>query len=251
MTSLPKDNFSVQSDLYVKYRPHYSRELFDFIVQFVKTKQKVLDCGTGNGQAAAVLSEYFERVDAIDISEKQIANAIKRPNIFYKVSPADKTGFADDSFDLITCATAIHWFSFADFFAEIKRVARNEAVFACWAYDLIRTDNDEINKLIRDFYGKTVKQYWDAERSHVDNLYKTIPFPFREIPNPGFKTVLTWDIDTLDGYLNTWSAVQHYIRKNNTNPVNDLIKKIREKMDSAVKITATFPIFMRIGIIEK
>jgi len=251
MTSLPKDNFSVQSDLYVKYRPHYSREVYDFVLQFVNYRQKVLDCGTGNGQAAAILSEYFERVDAIDISEKQISNAVKKPNIFYQVSSANKTVFEDNSFDLITCATAIHWFSFDDFFTEIKRVAKNEAVFACWAYDLIRTDNNEINKLIRNFYGTTVKQYWDAERSHVDNLYKTIPFPFREIPNPGFSTVLNWDIDTLEGYLNTWSAVQHYIKKNNTNPVNDLIKTIRERVGSAINITATFPIFMRIGIIEK
>ena len=211
----------------------------------------MLDCGTGNGQAAAVLSDYFERVDAIDISEKQILNAVKKPNIFYQISSVDKTVFDDNNFDLITCATAIHWFSFDQFFKEVTRVAKNEAVFACWGYDLIRTDNDEINKLIRDFYGTTVKQYWDAERSHVDHLYKTIPFPFREIPNPGFSTVLTWNIDTLDGYLNTWSAVQHYIRTNHTNPVNDLIKAIREKTGSSIKIKATFPVFMRIGIIEK
>ncbi len=251
MTSLPKDNFSVQSDLYARYRPHYSPEVYSFILQFVKQKHRALDCGTGNGQAASVLSNYFEKIDAIDISEKQILNAVKRPNISYRVSPADKTVFEADSFDLITCATAIHWFSFDDFYAEIKRVAKHEAVFACWAYDLVRTDNDEINQLIRDFYGKTVKQYWDAERSHVDNLYKTIPFPFREIPNPGFHTVLTWNIDTLDGYINTWSAVQHYIRKNNTNPVNDLIKTMRERTGTDIKLTVTFPVFMRIGIIEK
>jgi hypothetical protein len=105
--------------------------------------------------------------------------------------------------------------------------------------------------LIRDFYGRTVKQYWDAERSYVDHLYRTIPFPFKEIPNPGFETVLTWNLETLDGYLNTWSAVQHYIRKNNSNPVNELISTLREKVGDDIVFTVTFPIFMRIGIIEK
>ena len=250
MAALPKDNFSVQSDLYARYRPHYTRAVYNFILQFVKQKQRALDCGTGNGQAAVVLSEYFERVDAIDISEKQLANAEKRNNIFYQAAVADHTPFDDNSFDLITCATAIHWFPFDSFYKEMIRVAKKDAVFACWAYDLIRTDNDEINKLIRTFYGSTVKQYWDAERSHVDNLYKTIPFPFREIPNPGFATVLTWDIDTLEGYLNTWSAVQHYIKKNNSNPVPGLIKTMSEKT-GVIKFTARFPVFMRMGIIEK
>ena len=115
MTSLPKDNFSVQSDLYAKYRPYYSQGVYSFILQFVKHKQRALDCGTGNGQAASVLSEYFEMVDAIDISEKQISNAVQKPNIFYQISSADKTIFDDNRFDLITCATAIHWFSFDPF----------------------------------------------------------------------------------------------------------------------------------------
>jgi SAM-dependent methyltransferase len=250
MTSLPKDNFSVQSDLYVKYRPHYTREVYNFILAQVRQKQRALDCGTGNGQAALVLSEYFERVDAIDISKNQIANAVNKDNIFYHLELADQTSFDDNTFDLITCATAIHWFPFESFYKEIKRVAKNGAVFACWAYDLIHTDHDEINTLVRHFYETTVKKYWDAERSHVDHLYKTIPFPFREITNPGFLTVLSWDIDTLEGYLNTWSAVQHYIKKNERNPVPDLIKAICEKA-GPISFTATFPVFMRIGIIEK
>ena len=251
MPSLPKDNFSQQSDLYAKYRPHYSKDLYDFILRHVKQTQRVLDCGTGNGQAAAVLSEYFERVDAIDISERQLKNAVKKPTIFYQACSAEQTSFEDNSFDLITCATAIHWFHFERFFHEIKRVAKNEAIFACWAYDLIKTDNEEINMLIRHFYTVTVKQYWDAERGHVDAHYKTIPFPFKEIANPGFSTVLNWDIETIEGYLNTWSAVQHYIKKNNNNPVDELIEKIRNKTGNNILIKATFPVFMRIGIIEK
>ncbi len=251
MPSLPKDNFSQQSDLYAKYRPHYSEDLYGFILQFVKQKQRALDCGTGNGQAAVALSEYFERVDAIDISEKQLSNAVKKSTIFYHTCSAEQTPFEDNSFDLVTCATAIHWFHFDRFFNEIKRVAKNEAVFACWAYDLVKTDNEEINKLIRHFYTVTVKQYWDAERGYVDAHYKTIPFPFKEIPNPGFSTVLNWDTEIIEGYLNTWSSVQHYIKKNNSNPVDELIEKIKDKTGNNILIKATFPVFMRTGIIEK
>ena len=133
----------------------------------------------------------------------------------------------------------------------MRRVAKNEALFACWAYDLIKTDHEEINKLIRYFYTDTVKQYWDAARSYVDNHYSTVPFPFEELPNPGFSIYLSWDTETLKGYLNTWSAVQHYIRINHENPVDDLIRKIRIKTGDNILINAVFPVFMRIGIIQK
>ena len=47
-------------------------------------------------------ADYFEKVFATDISEKQIANAASHPKIIYSISEAEKTLFADNTFDLIT-----------------------------------------------------------------------------------------------------------------------------------------------------
>ena len=251
MSNSTKDLFSGHSDIYAKYRPLYPPELFQYLLQYVPARNKALDCGTGNGQAAAALAEYFTEVEATDISEKQIRNAVQRPNLHYHISTAEKTPFEDNSFDLITSATALHWFRFDDFFAEMKRIAKNNAVFAGWAYHLIQTSEPVINKLIHKFYTETVHTYWDAERRHVDASYKTIPFPFEEIADPVVATKLEWNIDILEGYLNTWSAVQHYIKQNNSNPVTPLIKEIRTVFDDQTPLQVTFPIFMRIGIIKK
>jgi len=251
MMQSPKDLFSSNAAFYARYRPLYPPELYRFILSHVKEKNAALDCGTGNGQCAAVLAEHFKEVEATDISQKQIANAASKPNLHYHVCPAEKTPFADNSFDLITCATAVHWFQFSEFFSEMKRVAKNNAVFACWAYNVLQTDKDELNKIIREFYWQTIHSYWDPERSHVDAEYKTIPFPFEEMPNPGFTTQVEWDLDWLRGYFFTWSAVQHYIENNNADPINKLMKKIRSIFDENVKLKIYFPIFMRIGIIKK
>ena len=56
---MAKDLFSKQSDLYAKYRPTYPQDLYEYILSFVKERNIAWDCATGNGQAAAVLSEFF------------------------------------------------------------------------------------------------------------------------------------------------------------------------------------------------
>jgi len=246
-----KDLFSSHADIYAKYRPLYPNELYEFLLSQVQQRNAALDCGTGNGQCAGVLAEYFIDVDATDISGKQIDKAVIKPNLHYHICRAEKTPFPDDRFDLITVATAAHWFQFNDFFAEMNRVAKNNAVFACWAYSLVRTDQPLLNEMIDDFYWKKIHSYWDPERKHVDEEYKNLPFPFEEIQNPGFATKLTWDLETFEGYLNTWSAVQHYIKQNNSNPVTGLLSEVRKKFDDNIQLNMTFPIFMKCGRIKK
>jgi SAM-dependent methyltransferase len=248
---MSKDIFSGHADIYVKYRPLYPKELYDFLLQYVKARDMALDCGTGNGQAAGVLAAYFTEVHATDISDKQIEKAIQKPNLHYHICKAEKTPFDDDCFDLITCATAAHWFQFDEFFKEMTRIGRNDAVFACWAYNLVRTDQAGLNKMIDQFYYEKIYHYWDQERRHVEEGYKNIPFPFEEIKNPGFTTKLDWDLDTLEGYLNTWSAVQHFIQKNAVNPVTEFMENVRAKFNPELQLQMDFPIFMRIGIIKK
>jgi ubiquinone/menaquinone biosynthesis C-methylase UbiE len=214
-------------------------------------KEMALDCGTGNGQAAGILAENFKEVHATDISDKQIMNAIQKPNLHYHICEAEKTSFKDNVFDLITSATSVHWFRFDKFFSEMKRIGKNNSVFACWGFKLFQTNQPELNELIDKFYTQTIHSYWDAERRHVDEEYKNIPFPFEEIKNPGFAIQLQWNLEELEGYLNTWSAVQHYMQINKINPVNELMNKIKSRpgIDNIVRVD--FPIFMRIGIIKK
>jgi ubiquinone/menaquinone biosynthesis C-methylase UbiE len=247
---MPKDNFSSQAQIYSLHRPGYPGELFDFIFQHVAKKNAALDCATGNGQAAVVMAEYFDKVYAIDISKKQIALAIHKPNIHYSVSKAENTPFADNSFDCITVAAALHWFDVDDFYKEVNRIIIPAGVIACWAYGLLSTGIKNLDTLLKDFYLQKINAYWDPERKHIDEAYKNIPFPFKEIANPGFESVLEWDSSQLEGYLNSWSSVQHFIRKNNYNPVVDLMKEVNQVICEREKFEARFPIFMRIGRIK-
>lgn len=241
-----KDNFSKQSDLYSRFRPGYPRQLFNFLLPLVPGKKAAWDCGTGNGQVAIRLSAHFNEVYATDLSSAQISNAGKKQNIFYSVENAEKTSFADQLFDLITVAQAIHWFEFTSFYSEAHRTLKPGGVIAVFGYDIFRI-NKKTDALVDRFYKEVTGPYWDKERKYVDEHYVTIPFPFKEIPTPGFAMTYSWAFEQVTGYLNTWSAVQHYIRKNNQNPVDEFSAELKEVWGNVLHRKVTFPIFMRTG----
>lgn len=241
-----KDNFSVQAEDYSKFRPHYPPEMLEYIVSFVKNRDCALDVATGNGQVAAALAGYFKKVYATDISAKQLENAIKKDTIIYKQESAEHTGFANGMFDLITVAQAIHWFDFDAFYKEVSRILKPGGVIAIMGYGLLTT-NTEADRVIQQFYKDIIGPYWDPERRHIDEEYKTIPFPFEETKAKSFTNRFTWTFEQLMGYLSTWSAVQHYIKDNNTDPLEIIkgeLKDVWEKSDRQV----VFPLLLRIGI---
>lgn len=245
-----KDNFSVRSESYAKFRPLYPKEMFAFILPLVKTKQIAWDCGTGNGQVAHELAKHFHKVHATDISERQIANATPAENIFYKVEQAERTQFPDKTFDLITVAQAIHWFDFDAFYKEVKRVGKQGSVLAVMGYGLMTID-DATDKVIDYFYKDITNPYWDDERKYIDENYQTIPFPFEEIPSPKPFITAEWNFDQLIGFLNTWSAVQHYIKANNKNPVDLVYGNLKKTWKNDLMKVVRFPVLLRVGKINK
>ncbi|MBL0356499.1 MAG: class I SAM-dependent methyltransferase [Chitinophagaceae bacterium] len=244
-----KDKFSQQSSFYAQYRPGYPVELFDFILQFVPHKKTAWDCATGNGQSALALSKHFEKVIATDISSKQLDNAEKAMNVFYSLQPAEHTDIENNTIDLITVAQAIHWFQFDEFYAEARRVSASNAVLAVWCYTLLRI-NEPINEIMDEYHFTELANYWDAERKYVDERYRNIPFPFEKIETPSFAIQKHWTIDELEGYLNTWSALQKYIAANGCNPVPELIKKLAPHWGNAAKQEIIFPIHLLLGTIK-
>lgn len=243
-----KDNFSTQAKGYSKYRPYYPAEMIEYISSFAANKDTALDVATGNGQVAVELAKYFKQVYATDISEKQLENAVTSDNIIYKAERAEETSFSNNQFDLITVAQAIHWFDFDAFYKEVYRVLKPKGVFAVLGYGLFNT-NKEADKLLRHFYEDITGPYWDPERRYLDENYTTIPFPFNEIKVKEFKNEFTWTFEQLTGYLETWSAVQHYIKKNGSNPLDIIREELKQTWKNGDKKVA-FPILLRMGLLN-
>lgn len=243
-----KDNFSNQAPQYSQFRPHYPQELIDHVLSFVQNRDTALDVATGNGQVAIALSKHFHTVYATDISEKQLLQAPKVLNVIYKNQSAEATDFGNHQFDLITVAQAIHWFDFNKFYTEVNRILKPDGIIAIIGYGLLRT-NPHSDKILLDFYHTIVGPFWDAERKYIDHHYRTIPFPFEELETESFSNEFTWSFSQLIGYLETWSAVEHYKAHHNQNPI-DLIKEALQASWESNDHKVTFPMLLRVGKIK-
>lgn len=247
-----KDNFSKQSETYKKFRPRYPQNLYEKLLSFVPHRDTCWDCGTGNGQVAIELAEYFTHVYATDISRNQINNAEQKENITYKVERTEQTGFPDESFDLITVAQAIHWFDLKAFGKEVGRVAKNGGILGVWGYGLLKID-PAIDPIIEDFYLNKVGPYWNHERKHIDSAYQSIQFDFEEIElKQEFSIKEQRSPEQLEGYFNSWSSIQNYLEKNpNENPVEWLMDRIKNHWQNASARPVVFPVFMKAWKINK
>jgi len=239
-----KDNFSTNSSQYAQFRPKYPAKLFKFLESRVEHKGAAWDCGAGNGQVAGELAKFFNRVEATDISQQQLDNAVIVSNINYSLQSAEKSNFPDNSFDLITVAQAIHWFDFSQFYKEVNRTLKPGGIIAIIGYGLVKS-NEQTNDLINHFYRNIVGPYWDPERRYLDDGYRSIQFPFEEIPTPNLEMEFSWDFEHLVGYLKTWSAVKHFQNKNGYDPVDVISEDLRTAFGNCRLVK--FPLFLRLG----
>src|SRR5262245_46595984 len=131
-----RDHFSgtSRSADYATFRPRYPDALFEALAAHSPAHRIAWDCGTGTGQVATALVAYFDRVIATDASHTQIANAEPNERVEYRVAPAEVSGLADRSMDLVTVGQAIHWFDRPAFYDEVRRVAIPGALCAVFGY---------------------------------------------------------------------------------------------------------------------
>lgn len=215
-----KDHFSGHAAAYADARPRYPDALFEWLATLSAEHDTAWDCGTGNGQAALGLAMHYQQVIATDPSREQIENAFPHERVNYRVASAEAPELEPCYIDLVTVAQAAHWFDRPKFYAQVRRVLKPGGAIAMWCYGVCSI-MPEIDALLRDFYDDTVGPYWPPERRLIDEAYRTIEFPFREFTQPAFSMQQRWNLKQFLAYLDTWSAVQRYIRQNGGNPVRE------------------------------
>jgi SAM-dependent methyltransferase len=219
--------------------------LFAYVAGLVKEHDHVLDVGTGNGQAAVKLADYFTQVTATDVSPQQIEHAIAKPNISYYVAPAESSGLPDQSVNLVTVATAAHWFATEKFYAEVRRVIKPGGAIAIWAY-YIPTINPTLDEQIKRYYFGILDKYWSPETYHARCNYRTLLFPFQQIQTPVFTCSMEWELENLIGFFRSFSPATVYVKEHGSHPVEiiaDDLQKAWGKPETTRVVQ--FPIFTK------
>jgi SAM-dependent methyltransferase len=242
-----KDHFSQGSPEYAAFRPRYPDALFAALAERAPGRELAWDCATGSGQAALGLAARFRRVVATDASPQQIAEALPREGVEYRVAHAEESGLPDTSVDLLTVAQALHWLDLEAFYREARRVLAPGGVAAAWCYGLVRTD-PAVDPLLERFYTETVGPYWPPERALVDAGYAGLPFPFEEFELPGLHIERALTLPELAGYLGTWSATRRYRQARGSDPVEPFVREIAGWWGPAERPrTMRWPLHLRAG----
>ncbi len=202
-------SFGKQASTYAIGRPGYPPHLYQWIAENSPGHKLVWDVGTGSGQAARSLTDYYDHVHATDLSKDQIDAAIPHPNITYLASPADMSGLPSESVDAVTVATALHWFATDMFWAEVSRVSKAGALFAAWTYQLPRSESAAQTEFL-DPVLDLIDPYWAKGNRLCMAGYTadTLNCPLPILTAPSFDAGGIWTAKQIVDFAVTWSA--HY-----------------------------------------
>jgi ubiquinone/menaquinone biosynthesis C-methylase UbiE len=242
------DQFSAVAGEYASHRPSYPDALFTYLGSQCPGHELAWDCGAGSGQATLPLIRSFRRVVATDASAAMLAHAPRHPAIEYRVAPAHSSGLDSASVDLVTVAQALHWFDVEPFYAEVERVLVPGGVLAAWTYSNQLTGHAPIDRILARYYHEVVGPFWAPERRHVESGYASLPFPFPELPSPGFTMEQHWSLNQLLGYVATWSATQRCRELTGIDPVVELRHRLLPEWGEPAAVRRVlWPLSMRAG----
>lgn len=242
-----KDHFSGVAAGYAAFRPRYPAALALWLAQKAPARELAWDAGCGSGQLSALLARHFRRVRATDASAEQIAKAEANPRVDYATAPAETSGLSAASTDLVTAAQAAHWFDLPAFYAEVERVAKPGALVALVSYGVLSID-PHLDPVVLGFHRGTLGDYWPAERRLVEDGYRSIAFPFREIAPPDLAIEVDWALPDFLGYLGTWSAVKRLREGGGEAALDRFAAALAERWGAPErKRLVRFPIAMRVG----
>ena len=176
-----------------------------------------------------------------------IGQAPRHPRIAYRVAEAEDSDIDADSVDLVTVASAIHWFDLGRFYAEVRRIVRSGGVIAVWTYYTPVFGNN-VDAIIKRLAHDILADYWDQRLHYVVDEFNDLPFPFQPIDAPPFRTDMRWNMEDLLGYFETWSSSVKYRQDKGTRPT-DLIRDDLAQVwgDPGQKQDLHFPLYMRLG----
>ncbi|MBL0256880.1 MAG: methyltransferase domain-containing protein [Bacteroidetes bacterium] len=152
-----------------------------------------------------------------DISQEMLNRALEQDKIHYTIASAEEQPFADDSFDLITVGSGIHWFDIDKFLIETQRLLKSRS----W---LVLYDNYFIAKMVgndnfTDWFERVyLKKFPSPPRNNFyswtsENL---TPRNFNFVTEEKFKNTITFNKNQLTLYFTTQSNIIAAVEKNET-----------------------------------
>ncbi|KAK6495050.1 hypothetical protein TWF481_003077 [Arthrobotrys musiformis] len=269
-----------QGSDYAKYRRDYHPSLYQQIISYHVANggslTTLLDIGCGPGIAVRTFAQKFTNAIGIDASEGMIETARSLGGTTEALNPIRfevSTDFGrnlklpDGSVDVITVATAAHWFDMQVFWTQAARLLKSNGTVAIWtgACDLKAApptpNHEEVTDVLQGLMKDLGPYETQGNKVNVD-LYVALPLPW-EVKRPvtAFKKCrfrrVEWgtgkkgalpaneflaahppqNLDLMEAMLGTWSAVVRW-REGNEDKVGtdqDVVRMMRRGVEKVLR----------------
>ena len=205
---------------YSKGRPDFHGNTIKHIQDFLRLETKLdraLDIACGTGLSTKALLEIATNVDGSDISQDMLNFACKTGGIKYTIAPAEEQPFPDNSFDLITVSSGIHWFDIDKFLIEACRLLKSKSWLILYEnyFNSEMVDNAAFKTWFASIY---LKKYPSPPRNNKyqwtkNNLNsKNLDFVFEKT----FQNSIAFNKKDLALYFTTQSNIISAVEKGDT-----------------------------------
>ncbi|XP_066497425.1 putative methyltransferase DDB_G0268948 [Hoplias malabaricus] len=216
------------ASIYQKYRMTPPVGVKEIVLQYLDKKkgpphELAVDLGCGTGQNTRLLAPHFQEIVGIDVSENQLEEARAVPgftNITYRAGTAEELPFPNGSVDLLTAASAAHWFDQERFLKEAERVLKPGGCMALLGYtnqfhfsygtcgDRLDTIYNEVKDVLLPYTSGQIA----VTNSKLQDLYEAIPFPDKERID-GIPGKMQMSVKRVMGLFESFSMYQTFLRK--------------------------------------
>lgn len=208
------------AERYSKGRPDFHSNTIRHIRNYLHLDKKLndaLDIACGTGLSTQALLEIATDVYGTDISPEMLKLALQPGKINYAVAPAEQQPFADNSFDLITVSSGVHWFDIDKFQVEANRLLKSRSWLVLYENHFISemVDNDHFADWFPNVY---LKKFPSPPRNNAyawtnENLN---PRNFNFIAEERFKNAVMLTKKQLALYFTTQSNIIAAVENNQT-----------------------------------
>ncbi|MEL6536603.1 MAG: class I SAM-dependent methyltransferase, partial [Bacteroidota bacterium] len=189
-----------------------------------------------------------EEVIATDGNLRILEGTIPNSKISFEVGQEDTISAKSGSVDLVTVGQALHMLNLEDFYSEVRRVVRPGGVLAVWGFGIPRLGM-EFDRLLNRFYSETLSGYWPAGWVHLQQRYKNIPFPFKNVMDERVEAEYYWKFEDWMSFLESWTAVRQYTKDHGGSPVEVLRPLFSQLWGGHETKKVSFTFFVKKGLV--
>jgi SAM-dependent methyltransferase len=202
----PTTRFSDRVEHYVRSRPSYPSEFYDFLENglHLPSTMRVADIGSGTGISTKPFLERGHTVHAIEPNQPMREAAEKllshHPSFHSINATAESTGLPNRSVDLILAAQAFHWFDKQKSRAEFARILRPSG-YVVLAWNERRTDATPFLRDYEQLLQTHATDYNTVRHENVDAAALAAFFAPNSYDTRTFANAQHFDYDGLESRL--------------------------------------------------